>query len=258
MKVSVITPSFNQGKYIERTIQSVLNQKGDFELEHLIIDGGSTDNTLDILKKYKGRIDWVSEKDRGQSHAINKGFSKAKGDIIGWLNSDDLYEDGTIQKVMDIFKKDINCKWVAGRCRIIDEQGKEIRKAVTGYKNKWLGRYSYDRLLVEDFISQPAVFFKKSFLNEVGLLDEKLHYVMDYDLWLRMGIKAEPVILKDYLASFRFYSGSKTGGELKKSLNEVHQLCRRYAKGRKNILMGNWMYRMKILIGYGLLSCVGR
>lgn len=258
MKVSVITPSFNQGKYIERTIQSVLNQKGDFELEHLIIDGGSTDNTLDILKKYKGRIDWVSEKDRGQSHAINKGFSKAKGDIIGWLNSDDLYEDGTIQKVMDIFKKDINCKWVAGRCRIIDENGKEIRKAVTNYKNKWLARYSYERLLVEDFISQPAVWFRKSFLNEVGLLDENLHYTMDYDLWLRMGAKAEPAIINDYIASFRFYSGSKTGGELKKSLSEVRELCRRYANGRKSILMGNWMYRMKILIGYGLLSCVGR
>ncbi|MBI5192090.1 MAG: glycosyltransferase [Nitrospirae bacterium] len=258
MKLSVITPSFNQGKYIEQTIQSVLNQKGAFEIEHLIIDGGSADGTLDILKRYNGRIDWVSEKDRGQSHAINKGFNKAKGDIIGWLNSDDLYEDGALQKIVSVFSNNEDCQWIAGRCRIIDEDGMEIRKAVTGYKNKWLGRYSYDRLLVEDFISQPAVWFRKSFLNEVGLLDENLHYTMDYDLWLRMGAKAEPFIINEYLASFRFYSGSKTGGELNKSLNEVHRLCRRYAKGRKNILMGNWMYRMKIRIGYGLMSCVGR
>ncbi|MDD5434310.1 MAG: glycosyltransferase family 2 protein [Nitrospira sp.] len=258
MKLSVITPSFNQGKYIERTIQSVLNQKGDFELEHLIIDGGSTDNTLEILKKYNGRIDWVSEKDHGQSHAINKGFNKAKGDIIGWLNSDDLYEDGAVQKVFSMFNNNSNCKWVVGKCRVIDENGKEIRKAVTQYKNKWLARYSYERLLVEDFISQPAVWFRKSFLNEVGLLDENLHYTMDYDLWLRMGAKAEPVILNDYIASFRFYSGSKTGGELKKSLSEVRELCRRYANGRKSILMGNWMYRMKIRLGYGLLSLFER
>lgn len=258
MKISVVTPSFNQGKYIEQTIQTVLNQKGDFDLEYLIVDGGSKDNTLDILKKYNGRIDWVSEKDRGQSHAINKGFSKAKGEIIGWLNSDDLYEEGALQKIVSVFSNNKDCQWIVGTCRIIDENGKEIRKAVTGYKNKWLGRYSYDRLLVENCISQPAVWFRKSFLKEVGLLDEKLHYTMDYDLWLRMGIKAHPVIINDYLASFRFYSGSKTGGELKKSLSEVRQLCHRFANGKKSILMGNWMYRMKIRLGYGLMSCVGR
>ena len=89
-------------------------------------------------------------------------------------------------------------------------------------------------------------------------MDEKLHYVMDYDLWLRMGAKTEPVILNDYLASFRYYSGSKTGGDLRKSLSEVRELCRRYANGRRSILVGNWVYRMKISIGYGLMSCVGR
>lgn len=258
MKLSVVTPSYNQCKYIEQTIQSVFNQEGDFELEYLIIDGGSTDGTLDILRKYNGQINWVSERDRGQSHAINKGFSKAKGDIIGWLNSDDLYEEGALQKIVSVFSDNKDCQWIAGRCRIIDENGREIRKAVTGYKNKWLGRYSYDRLLVEDFISQPAVWFRKSFLNEVGLLDENLHYTMDYDLWLRMGAKAEPVIISSYLALFRYYSGSKTGGELRKSLSEVRELCRRYANGKKSILFGNWMYRLKIQIGYSLLSCLSR
>ena len=121
-----------------------------------------------------------------------------------------------MQKIVSVFSENEDCQWIAGRCLIIDENGREIRKAVTGYKNKWLERYSYDRLLVQDFISQPAVWFRKSFLNEVGLLDENLHYTMDYDLWLRMGAKAVPVILNDYIASFRFYSGSKTGGELKK------------------------------------------
>lgn len=258
MKLTVITPSFNQGPYIEQTIKSILSQKGDFELEYLIMDGGSTDGTIEILKKYNGRINWISERDRGQSHAVNKAFSKATGEIIGWLNSDDLYEDGAIQKVASVFQKDRNCMWVVGKCRIIDENSNEIRKSVTQYKNKWLTKYDYDRLLKEDFISQPAVWFRKSFLNEVGLLDENLHYTMDYDLWLRMGAKAEPVIINNYLASFRFYSGSKTGGELKKSLSEVRELCRRYANGKKGILLGNWLYRTKIRIGYSLMSCIGR
>lgn len=258
MKVSVITPSYNQGVYIEQTIQSVLRQKGDFELEYLIMDGGSQDGTIEILKKYNGQLQWVSEKDRGQSHGVNKGFEKATGEIIGWLNSDDLYEEGALQKVVSIFKSNSDYQWVVGRCRIIDENGREIRKAITRYKDKSLDRYNYSRLLIEDFISQPAVFFRRSFLNEVGLLDEDLLYTMDYDLWLRMGAGANPVIINDYLASFRYYSNSKTGGELKKSLDEVKELCRRYACGRKDILLGNWMYRMKIRIGYRLMGCVGR
>ncbi|OHB72541.1 MAG: hypothetical protein A2W23_03590 [Planctomycetes bacterium RBG_16_43_13] len=255
-KVSVITPSYNQASYIEQTIQSVLMQKGNFELEHLIIDGGSTDGTIDILKKYNDKIQWISEKDHGQSHAINKGFSMAKGAIIGWLNSDDLYEHGAIQKAVSMFTHNSSCQWVAGRCRIIDENGSEIRKSITRYKNKWLSRYSYDRLLVENFISQPAVFFRKSFLDKIGQLDETLHYIMDYDLWLRMGAIENPVTINDSLASFRYYSNSKTGGELNKSLDEVKRLCHYYAQGRKNILLKNWVYRMKIRIAYTLMNSI--
>lgn len=254
----MITPSYNQGAYIEQTILSVLGQKGDFELEYLIIDGGSKDSTLEILKKYDGQLHWISEKDRGQSHAVNKGFTRATGDIIGWLNSDDLYDEGAIQKVVSAFRSNPDCLWAVGRCRIIDENGREIRKAVTRYKNKWLGRYSYNGLLVEDFISQPAVWFRKSFLNEVGLLDENLHYTMDYDLWLRMGAITNPSIINDYLASFRYYSKSKTGGELEKSLAEVRKLCHRYANGKRDVLFGNWIYRMKIKLGYSLMNWIGR
>lgn len=254
MKVSVVTPSYNQGRYIEQTIQSVLSQKGDFALQYLVIDGGSTDGTIDILKKYNGRLDWVSEKDRGQSHAVNKGFGRAEGEIIGWLNSDDLYEEGAIQKVVAVFQGNKDCQWLVGRCRIVDEDGLEIRRLITRYKDKWLNRYSYDRLLVEDFISQPAVWFRKTFLDEVGLLNEHLHYTMDYDLWLRMGAKIDPEIINDYLASFRYYSKSKTGGELGKSLDEVKILCLKYANGRRSLNLRNWLYRMKIRVGYRLMK----
>jgi len=257
MKITIITPSYNQGDYVEHTIHSVLEQNVDFELEYLVIDGGSTDNTIEILKKYSDRLQWVSEKDRGQSHAVNKGFLKATGDIVGWLNSDDIYEEGTLQKVASAFENNSDCQWVVGKCRVINEDGLEIRRNVTRYKDKWIDRYSYERLLAEDFISQPAVWFRKSFLDEVGLLDEGLHYTMDYDLWLRMGKKANPFIIDNYLASFRYYPNSKTGRELKKSLKEVKELCHRYANGRKDILFRSWLYRWKIRLGYRLLNWIG-
>ncbi len=254
MKITIITPAYNQGKYIERTIHSVLEQNGDFELEYLVIDGGSTDNTIEILKKYSDRLQWVSEKDRGQSHAVNKGFLKATGDIVGWLNSDDVYENGALQKVVSVFKGSSDCQWVVGKCRIINEDGREIRRNITRYKDKWIDRYRYERLLAEDFISQPSVWFRRSFLDEVGLLDESLHYTMDYDLWLRMGKKAAPFIIDDYLSSFRYYSDSKTGRELEASLKEVKELCHRHANGRKDILCRSWLYRWKIRLGYRLLN----
>lgn len=254
MRITIVTPSYNQGAYIEQTIQSVLRQKGDFKLEYLVIDGGSTDNTIEILKKYGDQLKWLSEKDRGQSHAVNKGFTMASGEIIGWLNSDDVYEDGTLQKVISTFEKNSDCQWVVCKCNIINEEGQEIRRNITSYKDKWLSRYRYDRLLAENFISQPAVWFRKSFLDKTGLLDERLHYTMDYDLWLRMGEKTDPFIIDEYLASFRYYPGSKTGSELGKSLDEVKVLCRRYSKGRLDILLRNWLYRFKIRVGYKVMG----
>lgn len=258
MRISIITPSLNQGKYIESAITSVLDQKGDFDLDYWIIDGSSTDPTLDVLKKYEGELQWISERDRGQSHAVNKGFERATGDIIGWINSDDLYEEGALQRVCQVFRNDPQCQWVIGRCRIIDADDREIRKEITRYKNKWLDQYHYDRLLVENFISQPAVFFRKSFLREVGPLDENLHFTMDYDLWLRMGAKADPVVIPGDLASFRYHTASKTKSQLDKSLAEVKQLCRRYAKGRRHILIRGWFYRAKIWAVYHLLHLIER
>lgn len=254
MRITVVTPSYNQGMYIEETILSVLSQKGDFQLEYMVFDGGSTDNTVEVLKKYEDRLQWISERDHGQSHAVNKGFIKATGDIVGWLNSDDIYEQGALQKVMSVFEGNNECQWVVGKCRIINEEGQEIRENITRYKDKWIDRYSYDRLLMENFISQPAVWFRKSFLDEVGPLDESLRYTMDYDLWLRMGRIKNPMIKDDYLASFRYYRDSKTGRELESSLRELERLSVRYSNGRKDIVFRNWLYRWKIRIGYYILN----
>lgn len=185
MKISIVTPSFNQGEYIERTIQSVLNQNGNFELEYIIVDGGSIDNTIDIVKKYKHRLIWISEKDRGQSDAINKGFKIAIGDILDWLNSDDIYEPDALSVIAKIYKRH-RFKWCFGKCKIIDENDNEIRKLITRYKIFKSKTYSYKNLLAKDFIPQPSVFFTKDDYKELGPVRLDCQYTIDYDYWLRI------------------------------------------------------------------------
>ena len=185
MKISIITPSYNQAEFIERTIQSILNQSYS-NFEYIIMDGGSTDGTIEILKKYSNKIIWKSEKDNGQSDAINKGLKIATGDIVAYLNSDDTYELNALQKVADFFIKNPDKKWVYGKCKIINEKDQEIRKPITAYKNWLLKKYSYKKLLTENFISQPATFWKKELHNEFGYFNESESLCMDYEFWLRI------------------------------------------------------------------------
>lgn len=208
MKITVITPSFNQGHFIERTIRSILEQTFEGELEYLVIDGGSTDDTLRVLKKYSDRLDYVSEKDEGLADAVNKGLGRATGEIIGWLNSDDLYRPGALQRVVHHFREHPDCMWLYGKCRIIDATDREIYRNVTRYKNLLLRRYSYGRLLTENYISQPAVFFRKSLIEEVGMLDTGRKFAMDYDLWLRFGKRYPAAVVPEYLSDFRRHPGS--------------------------------------------------
>ena len=185
MRFTIVTPSFNQGAFIERTIESVLGQRGDFELEYLIVDGGLTDGTLDVLRRYDDRrLTWISERDGGQSEAINKGFGRATGDVLAWLNSDDTYVPGALDAVSGALRTTA-ARWCFGECAIIDEQDREIRHAITWYKNRLSRRYTARRLLEKDFIPQPAAFFRRDLLEEVGSVDEACRYSMDYDLWLR-------------------------------------------------------------------------
>ena len=230
--ISIITPSFNQGEYIERTIQSVLQQEVNFPFEYIVVDGGSTDETVDILKKYSERIKWISEKDRGQSDALNKGISIASGDIIGYLNSDDIYFPGTLQKVADQFTLIPEKIWLYGMARMIDDQDVEIRKWISEYKKIISGTYSYHRLLCENYISQPAVFFKKEDFDSVGAFDLTLHYAMDYDLWLRLAKVSPPMVIKDDLAAFRMQKHSKSSLNYKNLFIEQYQVHQRYDHNR--------------------------
>ncbi len=249
VKISIITPSFNQGAYIERTIRSVLNQKGDFELEHIIIDGSSTDNSLDIIKKYQESLIWVSEKDQGQSDAINKGFHMASGEILAWLNSDDTYEPNALRTVAQKYREH-GFAWCFGDCRNIDENDREIRKGITRYKIFESKRYSYKRLLSKDFISQPATFFTKEIYREIGPIDIHCEYSMDYDYWLRIGKKYDPLYINQFLAHFRWQSESKNSANYKKAAYETYLTAKRHAIPRDQypILRHYLHYKMLILL----------
>lgn len=257
LKISVITPCFNGARYLEETLHSIHDQKGDFELEHIVMDGGSTDGSLDILEKWSDRLSFVSEPDKGQSDAINKGFKQSTGKVITWLNTDDVYLPGALSEVVKVFNENTGARWVTGRCRIVNEQTEEIRKIISAYRNIHLAKFSYMRLLLDNYISQPSTFYTKELLDEAGGVDENLTYAMDYDLWLRFALIEPPVILKKELAAFRFHKEAKTGGSYEKSLQEANRVVRLYANKINKPWMGSinyWFYYKRTNIIYRLLE----
>lgn len=202
-KISIITPSYNQGKYIEETIRSIINQNYP-NLEYIIIDGGSTDNSVEIIRKYSEHLTyWVSKKDNGQTHAINKGFEMATGDIIAWLNSDDVYCEGALLAVSEYFESHPECQWLAGNVLLMEANGHVyIRK----YPNssRWLEK------LAMFSIYQPNVFLRKSILSNIGFLKEEFHMTMDYEWFCRIAKKYPIHIIDKDLAKFRYHSNSKS------------------------------------------------
>lgn len=258
MKFSIVTPSFNQCAFLAQTMQSILSQQGDFDLEWIVVDGGSTDGTVELLKSISDpRVRWTSEKDRGQSDAVNKGLSCASGEIVGWLNSDDLYTPGALDRVRRAFGEHAGIAWLAGRCAIIDSSGKRIREGVTEYKNQELSRYSYRNLLRENAISQPAVFWRREFGQAVGELDVSLHHTMDYDLWLRMGRRCDPYILNRTIALFRLHGQSKSGTETRGRFAEGYGVAKRYFNGDRGSQIVHWLNGEKIVWSYRLMRLVG-
>ena len=203
-KISIVTPSYNQGQFLERTILSVLNQNYP-NLEFIIIDGGSTDGSVEIIKKYEKYLAyWVSEKDNGQTHAINKGFKMATGQLIGWQNSDDIYLPRSFYKIARKSFENPNADLVFGNKYGIDENDNIIRD--TRYVS-----FNYKTLLYEgSALSNQSAFWKKELLDTVGLLDEKFKFCMDYDFWVRAAKDSELLLLRDYLGCLRNHKNSKT------------------------------------------------
>jgi len=200
--VSIITPSFNQAAYLEQTILSVLEQ--DYpHIEYLVIDGASTDNSVDIIKKYSNRLAyWVSEKDKGQADAINKGFAHATGDIIAWLNSDDYYLSGTISAATKIFEEHPEVVLAYGNMLAVDEHGKTFN--TLNYKQLTL-----EDLLCFQIIGQPAVFFRRSALQAAGGLDPSFHFMLDHHLWIRLAKQGKILHVPQTLAAARYHAEAK-------------------------------------------------
>ena len=218
--VSIITPSYNQGNYIERTIKSV--QMQDYQnIEHIVVDGGSSDNTIGILKKYPN-LRWISEKDSGQSNAINKGFRLAKGEIVGWLNSDDTYREDAVSAAVNYLAEHPDVGMVYSRVNIVDENDKKIRDGFIFPYNQFI------QLNMDNCIPQPSIFFRRSILSEIGYLDESLHYVMDYEFWLRMGRKKKIAMIPGIGANFRIAKGTKTNEKYNEFYNELLKVNRLY------------------------------
>jgi glycosyltransferase involved in cell wall biosynthesis len=200
--VSVVTPSLNQGRFIRDTIESVLTQSYP-RIEYLVVDGGSTDETVDILQSYGGRFAWVSERDDGQTHAINKGWRRARGGILAYLNSDDTYRPGAVARAVDAFAANPDAGAVYGEAYHVDEGGRVIDRYPTE-------PFDPARLAKTCFICQPTVFLRREVVERVGYLDESRRYCMDYDLWIRAARVAPFVHVPEYLANTRVHAATVT------------------------------------------------
>ena len=223
--VSIVTPSLNQGRFIEDTIRSVLEQRYP-RLEYVVVDGGSSDGTLPILQRYGGKLRWVSEPDRGQGAAVNKGLRLTSGDIVGWLNSDDVYEPGAVAAAVDYLGQQPNTAMVYGDATHVDEKNEEIGPCA------YVGPFDLDRLVHEsDYIVQPAAFFRRSAFEAVGGLDESLHWGMDYDLWLKIARRFRIAYLPRKLARYRQTGQNKTALGRFDRFEEIKRIGLRHGAG---------------------------
>ena len=200
--VSIVTPSFNQARYLEATIQSVLSQ--DYPgVEYIVIDGASSDGSAEIIKKYENRLAyWVSEKDNGQADAINKGLARAKGDILAWLNSDDYYLPDTLSAAVKVFDENPDVVMTYGDMLAVDEYGKTIN--VLKYKQLTL-----EDLLCFQIIGQPAVFFRREAYEKISGLDTTFHFLLDHHLWIRIAQQGKILHVPQTWAAARYHAEAK-------------------------------------------------
>ncbi|MDD2582047.1 MAG: glycosyltransferase family 2 protein [Desulfuromonadaceae bacterium] len=227
--ISIITPSYNQGAFLAETIESVIAQEGDFAIDYIIVDGGSSDNSVDIIKNYDARLHngewpvkcqgityrWVSERDSGQTDAMMKGFRMASGDIYAWLNSDDTYLPGALQAAFAFLHAHPDTGLMYGDAHYVDSSG----AGISSYHTE---EFDLTRLASANIICQPAAFFRRDSFETVGGLDGTLHFAMDYDLWIRIGRSFPCRRVPRPLATYRLHETSKTisSGTLYKNSEE--------------------------------------
>jgi glycosyltransferase involved in cell wall biosynthesis len=205
-RISIITPSYQQAAFLEQTILSVLSQNYA-NLEYMLIDGGSSDGSVDVIEKYEDRLAyWVSEKDQGQADAINKGLQKATGEFIGWINSDDYYLPGTLVQVAETFQQNPQAGLIYGDVLAVDSEDRPIN--LMRYQN-----WTAADLLQFRMIGQSSVFFRRSTLEKSGLLERRYHYLLDHQLWLRMALHDNMIYVPNVWSAARYHAGAKNIAE---------------------------------------------
>lgn len=247
LSFTIITPSFNQGEFIERTLQSVYAQNYP-RLQYLVIDGGSTDQTLDILRRQGDRIEWISEPDEGQSDAINKGFDRATGDVIGWLCSDDTLRPGALHAVAAYLEQHPDVEMVVGDGWNIDAYDRPLRfyRVRPFNVRRFIAQGASD-------LMQPACFWRRSVLQKVGKLDTTLQYAMDYDFFIRIGLQCKVGYLPQALSNTRMHGDCKTVSGWDATIRACKEIRARYLRGWQERLMARyydgrlWLVRQKFL-----------
>lgn len=227
--ITVITPSYNQGNFIRQTVESVLSQ-GYPLLEYIVMDGGSTDDTLTVLEPYRQRLTLISEPDRGQTDAINKGLHRATGEIVCWLNSDDFFLPNALLTVGRYFAEHSDVNWLTADCLIVGESGQLIQQPIRQYKKllRALSHHAY--LGLTNAVCQPATFWRRTVHERIGYLDESLHFTMDYDFWLRLAQESRPAILTQPMSAFRIHGLSKGGQQYIGQFREDEQTMYRHTR----------------------------
>jgi glycosyltransferase involved in cell wall biosynthesis len=233
---SIIVPTYNCESYLKQCLDSIVTQKHMGKTQIILVDNQSSDKTLEIAKQYKD-IEIVSEKDKGEPDALNKGFKLATGQIVAWLDADDFYEPSTFYNVECVFNRYRNTNWVYGKSYFVDEKGKRVRRMITVAKQWLQSSYSYDKLCALCFIAQPSVFMRKEFQKIVGEFNINRRLNFDYEYWLRAGKLSEPLYVDEYLSSMRAHDGSLSVKydftQMKQSLDMV----KLYKKNYKSIYL---------------------
>ena len=237
MLISIVTPSYNHVKFIEKTMLSVLNQTG-VDFEYIVVDGGSKDGTVDLIRKYEDRLAWwVSKKDSGQTEAINKGFARAKGDILAWINSDDTYQPGAFVRAATYLNDHPEVGMVYGDANFINESGNVIGKfpaAQTDYGRLWRG-YVH--------VPQQSAFFRADLWRKVGPLDPSFYFAMDYDLWVRIAKLASLVYIPELWANFRLHGDAKTIASDDRCWPEMLKVHRREGGSNLSVIYAKYLVR---------------